>query len=289
MALNKPYLAARLGLTALGALATATSVFALDEYLPLAPRVMEIDIGLERGSQNGYFDRDGEAVAQEEENNPLAIPLQGKFGMVDGLEASLGVNYIGQNTAGHAGFDRPLLALKYAHPTHHLGGFLGISLPIGFTEIMESGNYASILFGALYGLDLPKFRLLSNASYTYNTVNEDNTKEDQIHVFVKPEYPIPVQALIKRKQYLGLYLGINYDVYLNNVVADESIDGSRYLFSLMPGINYTFNKIISSELTVNYPVKGESGPAPFTTFDVPSLKFQIYFTLEETLYNALSG
>lgn len=279
--------AQRLSLALIG---LSASTFALDEYLPLAPRVMEIDVGFERGAVLGYFDRSWEMVDQEAENNPMSIPLQGKFGLSEGLEGSMAINFIAKDVNDESGFDRPILALKYAHPVYHVGGFLAIAPPIGFESVMNSGNYASMHFGALYGNNWQHFRLLTNASYIFNTENENESKEDQLKVFVKPEYPLPLAALAKKKQYLGVYLGMNYDFYFNAVFESESIGATRQLFTLMPGINYTFNRIVSSELTATFPLSGNSSTnVNFSTPNTQSVRLQVYFTLEETLYNALGG
>jgi len=261
----------------------SSRAWALDEYLPLAPRVMEIDLGFERSAVNGYFDESWERVENVADKNPSAMPIQGKFGLIDGLEGSMAVNFITLDVDGKTGFDRPILGLKYADTCLHLGGFLGIALPIGFEDVMNGGNYASMIFGAMYGLDLPYYRLLANISYTFNTEDEAENKMDQLHFFAKPEYPLPIKALTARKQYLGAYLGLNYDFYFNAVAASESVDTKKHLFSIMPGLNYTFNRIISSELTVSYPLTGKNAD------DVTTVRLQVYFTLEEAIYNALGG
>lgn len=287
MAFSMPQTAMRISMVALGLTASA---YALDEYLPLAPRVMEIDLGFERGSVLGYFDRSWEMQDQEIENNPMTIPLQGKFGLSEGLEGSMAINFIAKDVNDESGFDRPVLALKYAHPVYHVGGYLAIAPPIGFESVMNSGNYASMFFGALYGKEWKHFRLLTNATYVFNTENEDESKEDQLRVFAKPEYPLPLAALAKKKQYLGVYLGLNYDFYFNAVFEAESLGATRQLFSIMPGINYTFNRIVSSELTATFPLSGNSSTnINFTTPNTQSVRLQVYFTLEETLYNALGG
>ncbi len=280
--------ALRLSITALGC---AASAFALDEYLPLASRVMEIDIGAERGTQLGYFDANWDKQDMEQDKSPFIIPLQGKFGLTEGLDGSMSINFIGQDVEGHSGLDRPVFSLKYAHPVYHVGGFLSIAPPIGFEEIMNTGNYASLAFGALYGKDWAYCKLLANASYIFNTENEDKTKEDQLRIFVKPEYPLPITALTKAKQYLGVNLGMDYDFYFNEVDAGESLSGTRQLFTLLPGVNYTLNRFVSAELTGTFPVSGKSGTHinSFYTANVQSVRLQVYFTLDENFYNAVGN
>lgn len=280
MALRMPHAVYRIGMAALG---LAASAYALDEYLPLAPRVMEIDVGVERSTVLGSFDKDWEKQDNESKENPFSLPLQGKFGLSEGLEGSMAIHYIANDKWGHAGFDRPVLALKYAHPQYHVGGYLAIMPPIGFEEVMNSGNYASMVFGGLYGKEWAMCKLLANGAYTFNTENEDEAKNDQLHVFVKPEYPLPIAALAKAKQYLGVNLGINYDYFFNYVNYGQSISFKSHLFTLMPGLNYTFNRILSSELTFDFPVSGQNND------NAQTLRFQLYFTLDEALYNTVGG
>ncbi len=265
------------------AILTGTSAFALDEYLPIPVRVMEIDVGVERSSIEGNFDSQWEKTDDPVVDNPLFLPVQGKFGLVENLEGSMAINYIVSDAAGKMGLDRPVLALKYADSTYGIGGFIAATLPIAFEDIMNAGNYATMTFGALYGNTWGPFGLLANASYAYNTEDDTNSKIDYVTIFAKPEYELPLAALAKKKQRLGLNLGLKFEGGFNSVVAGESTDRKEVLMTARPGLTYTYNKILSAELTSSFGVSGLNREA------ANSVSLNFYFTLEETLYNSLSG
>src|SRR3569832_2005932 len=100
---------------------TAVAPFALDEYNPVAARVMQINVGMQRSVISGYYQDNGESDGVENENNPLSLPMQGKFGLMDNFEGSMEVNYLIQDDSGHTGLDRPRLGLKYLDPTKGIG------------------------------------------------------------------------------------------------------------------------------------------------------------------------
>jgi hypothetical protein len=265
------------------AILSGTSAFALDEYLPIPVRVMEIDVGVARTSIEGAFGDDWEKSDSPLEENPLFLPVQGKFGLVEDLEGSMAVNYIINDANGKMGLDRPVLALKYADSTYGVGGFISATLPIAFDDIMNAGNYATMTFGALYGNTWGSFGLLANASYAYNTEDDNNSKIDYVTVFAKPEYELPLAALAKKKQRLGLNLGLKYETGFNHVFSGASTDYKEMLMSGGPGFTYTLNRILSAELTSSFGVSGKNREA------ANSVSLNFYFTLEETLYNSLSG
>jgi hypothetical protein len=119
-------------LSTLTAFCTASALFALDEYMPVPARVMQINMGLERTSISGQYEGSWESDKVANEDNPTALPMQGKFGLLDKLEASMAITYLFVDATGHTGLDRPVLALKYGDPVTGGGGFLAIALPVGF-------------------------------------------------------------------------------------------------------------------------------------------------------------
>jgi hypothetical protein len=268
-------------LPALSSLCLVSSLFALDEYMPVPFRVMQIDVGFERTSITGNYNQSYESDDQANTNNPSSIPVQGKFGVLDNLEGSMAIDYVAQDSLGHAGLNRPVLALKYADPIKGAGGYLAVALPVGFDEIMNAGNYATMTFGALYGRKFPFVNLLANASYSFNTEDDQKSKMDNLRLFVKPEYSIPAAWLTQHKQYLGVYLGLVYNFYFNAMVEGESLDNNAMLFQVAPGVNYVFNKLVSLEVNAPISLIGQSQPAS----DV--FRAQLHFSLEEGLYNSL--
>lgn len=263
------------------ALVLAPAAIALDEYMPVPVRVMQINAGFDRTSISGNFDGAWENDERENSENPLAIPVQGKFGVLENLEGSMAASYLINDSSGNTGLDRPVLALKYADPTHGGGGFLAISLPVGFEDIMNAGNFATMTFGAMYGKQFPMVGLLANLSYSFNTEDNLKNKIDNLRFYAKPEYVIPAPFLVNKKQRLGASLAGIYEYHFNRMEAGESIDVGAHLFQLVPGLLYTVNKIVSAEVNAYFNVSGQNQPAG------SRVRAQLYFSLEEDVYNAL--
>jgi hypothetical protein len=207
--------------------------------------------------------------------------MQGKFGLMDNLEGSMAIRYLVNDADGNTGLDRPVLGLKYGDPVTGGGGFLAISIPVGFDDVMNAGNFATMTVGGMYDKDFSLVKLLTNLSYSYNTEDNDNSKMDNLHYFAKVEYPLNLRWLTARKQYLGLNLAAIYDFYFNQMLNNKSKDAGAQLFQLSPGIFYTLNRIVSMEVNVPLSISGQNQPENQT------LRAQLYFTLDEGLYNAL--
>lgn len=262
-------------------LVLAPAAMALDEYMPVPMRVMQINAGVERTSITGRFADTWENDEKSVPDNPLAIPVQGKFGVLENLEGSMAARYLVNDSTGNTGLDRPVLALKYADRATGYGGFLAISLPVGFEDIMNAGNYATMTFGALYGKQFPHFGLLANASYSFNTEDNQKNKIDNLRLFAKPEYPLKAAFFVNRKQKLGLSLAAAYEFHFNRLESGESVDMGAHLFQIVPGALWTLNQIVAAEVNVFFNVSGQNLPAGQT------VRAQLYFSLIEDIYNAL--
>ncbi len=268
-------------LSTLTAFCTASALFALDEFMPIAARVMQINVGVDRTSIDGVYQDSWESDGRQNENNPTSLPMQGKFGLLDKLEASMAITYLMVDSTGHTGLDRPVLALKYGDPVTGGGGFLAISLPVGFEDIMNAGNYATMTFGGMYDKNFPNVNLYSNASYSFNTEDNSKNKIDNLHFFAKPEYPLPFRAVTRNNRYLGVNLAMSYDFYFNRMTEGQSVDAGAHLFQVAPGAYYTFNKILSAEIAIPFTLAGQNQP------ETKTFHFELFFTLDEGLYNAL--
>lgn len=271
----------KLMVASLTALSTATAPFALDEYNPVPARVMQINFGMQRSTISGVYQGTWESDGIENPNNPTSLPMQGKFGLMDNLEGSMEVNYLIEDSSGHTGLDRPVLALKYLDPNRGLGGYLAIALPVGFEDIMNAGNYATLTFGAMYNRNFPRVNLLSNVSYSFNTEDSHKSKMDDIRLFAKPEVPLPIKAVAAKGQSLGLNLGLSYDFMFNQQVNGASSDNGAQLFMASPGVYYTLNKIVSGELQFPITLAGQYEAETY------SVRLELFFTLDEGLYNSL--
>ncbi len=267
---------------ALLCLVSATGALALDEYMPLPARMMEVGIGLDRWAVESYFDDSWERQDVRFEKKPIQIPLQGKFGLAENLEGSIAVEYYVQDLTDKSGFERPVLGLKYAEPTLGVGGFLAVTLPVGFEDIVTADPYATLTFGALYGKTLPYITLLANATYSFNTEDQENSKEDEIQFYVKPEYGLPIPLLIKNKQYLGVNLGLQYQFFFNQVVQGDSESDPAHLATVSPGLFYKFNHIIALDTRAYFVMAGNGlRHAPM------GVNAMLRFSLDESLYNAM--
>lgn len=271
----------RFAVLATSSLALAPTLHALDEYMPVPARVMQISAGFDRSSISGYYEHSWENNERPDPDNPVAIPIQGKFGVLENLEGSMAARYLIQDSLGNAGLDRPVLALKYADPRTGGGGFLAVALPVGFEDIMNAGNYATMTFGAMYGKTFPRLGILANASYSYNTEDNLKNKIDNIRLFVKPDYPLPIAWLAARKQRLSATLAGIYEFHFNRVVNGVSIDENAHIFQLAPGLVHQFSKMLTLEITAGFSLSGQNLPAE------SSLRTQLYFSLEEDIYNSL--
>jgi hypothetical protein len=263
------------------ALTLASAAMALDEYMPVPVRVMQINAGIDRTSITGRYQDSWENDEIADPDNPTAIPVQGKFGVLENLEGSMAARYLINDSSGNTGLDRPVLALKYADPASGGGGFLAISLPVGFEDIMNSGNYATMTFGAMYGKVFPRFGLLANASYSFNTEDSEKNKIDNLRFFAKPDYPIPGQWLTTHKQRLSASVAALYEFHFNRMQSGESVEEGAHLFQLIPGLLYRMNRLVSLEMNAFLAVSGQNQAAGNT------LRAQLYFSLEEDIYNAL--
>ncbi len=256
---------------------------ALDEFLPIGTRVMQVDLGMSYAKINGDFGTDWKNNDVDTGHGLFTAPMQGKFGLMEGLEGSLGVDYIFQDRNGHAGLDRPVLALKYADSSLGVGGFLAGTLPIGFEDILNAGNFATFTIGALYGHRWGDFNLLANASYNYSTEDKNKSKSDYLDAYLKPGYSLPFGFLTSRKQDLQITLGMRYTYGFNQSVGAKSTDQTANLSSLHPGLFYSLNRIFGAELQGHFTLTGQSQPAS------TGAELKLHVTLDENLYNAVSN
>ena len=263
------------------AFCAASSLFALDEYMPIPVRVMQINLGLERTSIAGQYLDTWESDGLENTNNPTALPMEGKFGLMEQLEASLAISYLFQDSSGATGLDRPILALKYGDSATGVGGFLAVALPVGFDDIMISESFATITLGGMYGKAFGLGKIYSNASYGFSTQDDQKNKIDNIRLFAKPEYSVPMKSPGMKNQYLGVNLGVTYDYFFNRTVADESVDMTGHLLQIAPGAYYTLNNMVSAEMALPLSLAGQN------TAETVGFRFKLFFTLDEGLYNTL--
>jgi hypothetical protein len=257
-----------------------SQAMALDEFLPISPRVMQVDVGMIRSEIMGTYGEDWENDNVEALNNPLILPMQGKFGLSEGLEGSLALDYILEDRDSHSGLDRPVIALKYADTTLGAGGFLALTLPIGFEDVLLAGNYATFTLGAMYAKSWGRWGLLANTSYNYSTEDKDENKSDFVTVFAKPSCSIPFDWLNRNGQDFRVIWGMRYLFGFNTIVAGSSVDVTQHLFSVHPGGLYRLNKVFSGEMFLNFTLSGKNQPVS------RGIEVKFHVSLDESLYNA---
>lgn len=268
------------------ALALCTAAFGLDEYLPIGQRIMQVTTGYEAHSLRGQYDEEWTLDEDWFPNHRLEerksfIPLEGKFGLFEGLEGSIALKYAVEDGAGENGFTRPTFGLKYAYLPLGVGAFAGITLPFSMEDVFLEDEKATFTVGALYGKTFPYAELLAQASYAFDTEDEAKRKTDKAEVLVKPEASLYPVALSRRKLYLGLSAGLRYAWFTALAVDGKTQGGDANLLSLEPGVRLSFRRMVAMEVKAPFTVTGENRPGSY------GVEARLFFTLDEGLYNSL--
>jgi hypothetical protein len=192
---------------ALLSLALASSVFALDEYLPVGPKTLEVDVGV------SY-------VTPEVGDASAALPLQVKYGVMPGLDLEL---YTDLGVSGSTGLTPPQVAAKYAIGATGLAGFVNVVLPFAAGDFTDAG--LGIAPGVVYGKNYGKIQAVGLAAYQ---INLDEGADDALRIFLKPGYMV--------NDKLAGYVGLDY-----NKAGD--VNSTK----LVPGVTYTQSATLSYE------------------------------------------
>lgn len=261
-------------------LVAASSVLAFDQYLPLSKGKLETDVMFTHTAGTGFYDGDGKK--QDAEGSPaVEMPsIQLKYGIIDGLDAELYLEYDFVNEDASAtgeavsGLVRPQLALKYAHPELGLGGYLNVALPVGSEDLVGKDPATTINVGAIYGKTFGPAVVNTYAEYQFNTEVE-KYKQDAIHAYLQGQY----NATDK----IGPYLGVDYIQALEASYDGEAVSKSGgYLLTLKPGANFIATDAIALELTVPVTVLGKSAEGEdggFTAGSSWSVYAGFYYTI----------
>ena len=231
-----------LGLVSLG--------FSLDEYMPIAPKTLELDGGYSPIFGTGGYDSTGTKGSASGSPMTHNVPLQVKYAIMNGLDAELAFTFASQNTdaGGASGFLQPDIALKYALPNMPFAAFVDVTLPFATGDYDVSGIPTGIAVGGVSGKTFDKIQATAKVMYKYNLKTSGVKPQDLFDVFLKPGYTI--------SDALGAYLGIDY-----NMNTDGDATTSPYLISLLPGVTYTQNKTLAYEVNVPLTVAGQSNGA----------------------------
>ncbi len=224
---------------ALMCLGLVTAGFCVDEYLPIAPKTLEVDVGV-----NPVF-YDNATVT--------GLPvLQLKYGVMPGFDLEAAVNY----TIGDvAGLTQPEIAAKYAIGATGLGVYANIVLPVATGDNDVASVGLGIQPGVVYGKNYDKIQAVARAYYQINLEGDNFKKQNVLDVYLKPGY------LVNDK--LAAYVGVDYKMYGEAEAGGNAISGSDgSAFTIAPGVTYTLDSKIAFEanlpIVLSDDVNGES-------------------------------
>ena len=257
----------------IGALVLGLASFGLclDEYLPVAKGALEVDLAYGYTGFTGGYDSSGDKKDYPSgfSKSSNAIPLQIKYGILEGLDVELMWAFqmysmetpaipplIPATTSDASGFGQPELCLKYALMD------IGAGVHVNFTAPFATGDFAdpdappmALTFGALYTkLFVPQFNLTAIANYKLNFEAEDSSKAGNvISIYAKPEF--------RFNQFGGAYLGVQYDINSESEYNGTGNKDEGSLLTLKPGWNATWLPTVSTELLVPITVMGKRADA----------------------------
>jgi hypothetical protein len=234
----------------------AQSSFALDEYLSIEKGKVEVDAGYSFSKPIGYFDTDGKSQDLLNDASPIAngIPLQVKYGIIDGLDAELAIaGIITNKDAGDlGGFSQPELAVKYTAANIGVGGFVNVILPFATGNLDQPDPALGLALGAVYQNRFGDFRITGQAGYQLNFENEDKEKDGNILLaYAKPE--------AMWTEFIGTYLGLKYIMAGESEFdGDARKDSDANQFSILPGLNVQLTKSLAYEVNVPISILGKN-------------------------------
>jgi hypothetical protein len=224
---------------ALISLALASSVFALDEYLPIAPKALEIDVGV------SHVKPDGVDASQ-------AIPLAVKYGVMPKLTLELATDY--SLADGGSGLGQPQLAAKYT-VADGAAVLVNVVLPFATGDRGDAYKGLGIAPGVVYGKNYGQISAVALATYQLNMKDSDDLEADDVfHLYLKPGY------IVNDK--LTGYVGLDY-----------MMQGDVNATKLVPGVTYMQSSALSFEANVPF-VVAESGAGKSW-----GVNLSVYYTL----------
>lgn len=255
--------------------------FCLDEYLPIEAKKLEVDVGYGFMSQTGGYDSSGskQDLPSGFSTSSHMIPLQIKYGIMPGLEVSLGwafsiissemdLPFIGKVDTSFSGFAQPDIAVKYALTDLGLGFFADFTAPFATGDFADPDQPPMALgFGALYTKTfMPNFRLTSMAQYRLNFEAEDKSKDGNvISILAKPEFVI--------NPFAGVYLGLREDIHGESELDGTGADDGGHVFTLFPGWNALWLPNVATEVNVPITLFGKNADATW------GINASVYVTL----------
>jgi hypothetical protein len=232
----------------------ASASFAVDEYLPVAPGVWELDVGYSLVKSVGTYGKDG--AKKDVVGAPMVqgVPVQIKFGVAKGadLELYLPVAFQNADAGGKSGIDRPELALKYGRAEWAYAYFLNVVLPLGVSDFSENPAPGSaVALGMVYDNTFEStLRVVGQASYQYSLPAGENKNPDLATLYLKPE------KVWNPK--LGTYLGIKTVVNTQRKFNGQQMDDAGYVVTAMPGFSFKHDNHLSYEVNIPLTLAGKA-------------------------------
>jgi hypothetical protein len=257
-------------LLAVAGMVLVNSGFALDEYLSIEKGKVEVDAGYAFTKPTGSFDPDGKSQDLDKNaDGPIGngIPLQVKYGIIDGLDAELAISGIMNNKdfGDQAGFSQPELAVKYSVANIGVGGFVNAILPFATGNLDNPEPAFGLGLGAVYQNRFGDFRITGQAGYQLNFENKDKLKNGNVLLaYAKPE--------AMWTEYIGTYLGLKYMMQgepevdgksMKDLLGPGTPDLDAYQFAVLPGINVQLTQSLAYEVNVPVYILGKNAQQGF--------------------------
>lgn len=254
------------------------SSFALDEYLPVEAKKLEVDLGYSFMKATGGYDADAKKQDLPDDFSASGnmIPLQLKYGIIPGLDAELLWAFQMNSSEAPAvlggdqstsGFGQPEIALKYAMMDIGVGAFVNLIAPFATGDLADPTPGMGLAFGLVYTkLLTPQFNLTGLTQYRLNMEDGDKVKDGNVFsIYAKPEF--------RFNQFGGAYLGVRYDMISESETDGTGGEDDGYLVTLLPGWNATWLPNVSTEVNVPLTIMGKNQGAFW------GINVAVYYTL----------
>lgn len=210
---------------ALMCLGLVTAGFCVDEYLPIAPKTLEVDVGV------------NPVIGENTTVTGLPV-LQVKYGILPGLDVEAAVNYY---TGDASGLGQPELAAKYAIGSTGFAPYVNLVLPVAGGDFDVPGAGLGIQPGVVYGKNYDKIQAVAKAFYQINMEDDDVTRGNVLGIYLKPGYMIDDK--------LAAYVGLDFKMTGEGEAGPITVDGGNTI-ALLPGATYTLSPALAFEANV---------------------------------------
>lgn len=213
-------------------------------------------IGLSRGyiKMDSGYDAEGKKQSVNNPADAVGTALTMSFGLADRL--SLGIVLLHgdydfkYDSYDRSGFLRPQVSIDYV--TEKGSGFyFGMKLPAGSEEVVGNDPEAEYELGFMYRPSTDVLRLNSGISYVYTLEGSDESKQDEIHILVEPQFKIDNVYILST--------GIKCIYNFEEKEYGEKVENSNgYLISSKLGFSYLYDDYIEIGASYEFPLSGDN-------------------------------